>query len=185
MTIPLRRPVATLPRAMWSCPVTSSVSTSGRVALSATAAPGTVGRRHPRDFSQRRARRREPAVARRLRRRKRRGTSLSYRRGMSQTPPPQRSLVVVGGGMVAHRLVEALRDRDGGRTWSVDVFAEEPRAPYDRVALTTYFSGRHPDDLALGDPALWRDDAVRLHRGVPVTAVDRAARTVTAGGRQV
>jgi nitrite reductase (NADH) large subunit len=104
---------------------------------------------------------------------------------MSPTPSPQRSLVVIGGGMVAHRLVEALRDRDEARTWSIEVFAEEPRAPYDRVALTTYFSGRDPEDLALGDPALWRDPDVRLHRGVPVTAIDRAARTVTAGGRQV
>ena len=104
---------------------------------------------------------------------------------MTPSPAVQRSLVVVGGGMVAHRLVEALRDRDGERTWSVDVYAEEPRAPYDRVALTTYFSGRDPDDLALGNPDLWRDDDVRLHRGVPVTAIDRAARTVTAGGRQV
>lgn len=86
--------------------------------------------------------------------------------------------------MVAHRLVEALRDRDGEGRWRVDVFAEEPRAPYDRVALTTYFSGRDAADLALGDPALWRDPLVTLHRGVAVTAVDRVARAVTANGRQ-
>jgi nitrite reductase (NADH) large subunit len=93
-------------------------------------------------------------------------------------------VVVVGGGMVAHRLVEALRDRGAG--WTVEVFAEEPRAPYDRVALTTYFSGRDPADLALGDPGLWEDPAVTLHRGEQVTAVDREARTVTtAGGRTV
>lgn len=94
-------------------------------------------------------------------------------------------LVVVGGGMVAHRLVEALRDRDRDGRWVVEVFAEEPRAPYDRVALTTYFTGRDPAELTLGDPDLWHDHAVRLHRGVPVTCVDRAAHTVTAGGRTV
>ncbi len=91
----------------------------------------------------------------------------------------QRHLVVVGGGMVAHRLVEALRQRDADPTWRVTVLAEEPRAPYDRVALTTYFSGRDPDDLALGDPDLWRDPDVRLRRGTAAVAVRREDRTVT------
>jgi nitrite reductase (NADH) large subunit len=95
-------------------------------------------------------------------------------------------LVVVGGGMVAHRLVEALRDRDSAGRWQITVLAEEPRAPYDRVALTTYFSGRDPDDLALGDPALWSDPRVTLRRGEPVTGIDRVGRTVrTSTGRVV
>ncbi|PJI86773.1 nitrite reductase large subunit NirB [Luteimicrobium subarcticum] len=93
-------------------------------------------------------------------------------------------LVVVGGGMVAHRLVEALRDRDTDGTWDVTVLAEEPRAPYDRVALTSYFTGRDPEDLALGDAALWADPRVRLLRGEAVVGIDREARTVsTAAGR--
>jgi nitrite reductase (NADH) large subunit len=97
-----------------------------------------------------------------------------------------RHLVVVGGGMVAHRLVEALVDRgavaEGG--WRVTLLAEEPRAPYDRVALTSYFSGRDPDDLALDDGSLWTTPGVTLHRGEQVTGVDRDARRVTtAGGR--
>ncbi|NCT92106.1 nitrite reductase large subunit [Cellulomonas sp. APG4] len=91
-----------------------------------------------------------------------------------------RRLVVVGGGMVAHRLVEALRDRDADGAWHVTVVAEEPRAPYDRVALTSYFSGRDPADLALGTPDLWADPHVTLLRDTTVTAVDREVRTVTA-----
>jgi hypothetical protein len=65
-----------------------------------------------------------------------------------RTPPSpgKRQLVVVGGGMVAHRLVEALTARDRGEQWSVDVFAEESRPPYDRVALTSFFSGRDGQD---------------------------------------
>lgn len=96
-----------------------------------------------------------------------------------------RHLVVVGGGMVAHRLVEALRDRDADRAWRVTVLAEEPRAPYDRVALTSYFSGRHPEDLALGGPALWHDPLVRLRRGEAVTSVDRQACQVTTSRGEV
>jgi nitrite reductase (NADH) large subunit len=93
---------------------------------------------------------------------------------------PRSRLVVIGGGMVAHRLVEALRDRDSAGTWQITVLAQESRAPYDRVALTTYFAGRDPDDLALGDPALWADPLVTLRRGVTATAIDRARRQVSA-----
>ncbi|WP_413450475.1 nitrite reductase large subunit NirB [Georgenia phoenicis] len=99
-----------------------------------------------------------------------------------QTAPAGRDtrhLVVVGGGMVAQRLVEAVRDRDHAGTWRITVFAEEPRAPYDRVALTSYFSARNPEELTLGDPALWDDELVTLHHDCAVTAIDREARTVT------
>ncbi|WP_328996632.1 nitrite reductase large subunit NirB [Kribbella sp. NBC_01245] len=87
-------------------------------------------------------------------------------------------VVVVGGGMVAHRLVEALRSRDDKIAWRISVFAEEPRLPYDRVALTSYFSGRDPQDLALGEAELWDDPAVTLRKGVGVTAIDPTAKTV-------
>jgi nitrite reductase (NADH) large subunit len=93
--------------------------------------------------------------------------------------PDTRQLVVVGGGMVAQRLVEAVRDRDTAGRWSVTVLAEEPRAPYDRVALTSYFSGRPAEDLALGDGSLWADPLVRLVRGDAAVALDRENRVVT------
>lgn len=102
---------------------------------------------------------------------------------MVQTSAP-RQLVVVGGGMVARRLVDALRSRDVDGGWAVTLLCEEPRAPYDRVALTSYFTGRDPDDLALGGQELWDDPLVTLRRGVAATAVDRTGRTVsTSDGR--
>ena len=88
-------------------------------------------------------------------------------------------IVVVGGGMVAHRFVEALRSRDEHGEFSVTVCAEEPRRPYDRVALTSYFTGRHPEDLELGDRDLWDHELVTLRRDARVTGIDRDAHTVT------
>ncbi|MFC9693738.1 nitrite reductase large subunit NirB [Kribbella sp. NPDC056951] len=119
-----------------------------------------------------------------------------FRRGETEPVPARRAtmtelskarhVVVVGGGMVAHRLVEALRARDTDVQWRITVLAEEPRLPYDRVALTSYFSGRDPHDLALGDPDLWDDPAVVLRKGVQVTAIDVAAKTVsTARGESI
>ncbi|MGC5617113.1 nitrite reductase large subunit NirB [Georgenia sp. Z1491] len=90
-----------------------------------------------------------------------------------------RHVVVIGGGMVAHRFVEALRSRDEAGRWAVSVFAEEPRRPYDRVQLTSYFSGRDPRDLELGDDHLWEDERVTLRRDCAVVEIDRERRTVT------
>ena len=114
-----------------------------------------------------------------------------FRRGETEPVPSRRAtmaelnkarhVVVVGGGMVAHRLVEALRQRDTGIQYRITVLAEEPRLPYDRVALTSYFSGRDPHDLSLGDPELWEDPAVTLRKGVKVTSIDTTGRTVTTG----
>jgi len=93
------------------------------------------------------------------------------------TTPQQ--IVVVGGGMVAHRFTEAMRARDADGAYAITVLAEEPRRPYDRVALTSYFTGRHPEDLELGDPGLWEDPLVTLHRDARATEIDRAAKVVT------
>ena len=103
---------------------------------------------------------------------------------MTTTPSTQKHAVVVGGGMVARRLVDALRSRDADGAWAVTLLCEEPRAPYDRVALTSYFTGRDPEDLALGGQEIWDDPLVTLKRGVAATAIDRSARTVaTSDGR--
>ncbi|MDF2146257.1 nitrite reductase large subunit NirB [Knoellia sp. p5-6-4] len=98
---------------------------------------------------------------------------------MVQTGIAPRHLVVVGGGMVARRLIDALRARDTDGEWAVTLLCEERRAPYDRVALTSYFTGRDPEDLALGGQDIWDDPLVTIRRGVAATAVDRDARTVT------
>ncbi|MET3960693.1 nitrite reductase (NADH) large subunit [Marmoricola sp. OAE513] len=92
--------------------------------------------------------------------------------------PGSKRLSVIGGGMVAHRLVEALRDRDPDGTWAVDLYCEEIHPPYDRVALTSYFSGRSPADLVLGETDLAEDPLVTVHLGTGVTAIDPVARTL-------
>lgn len=90
-------------------------------------------------------------------------------------------LVVIGNGMVGHRLVEALRDRDTAGHWHITVVGEEPRTAYDRVALSSYFDGASAQDLSLGDLSGPRVD---VHVNERAVGVDRANRTVTtASGR--
>ena len=90
-----------------------------------------------------------------------------------------RTLVVVGHGMVGHRMVQALRERDRTGQWRVLVLAEEPRPAYDRVALSSYVDSWDPAALTLPGAELADDELVELRLGDPVTSVDRVARTVT------
>ena len=100
-------------------------------------------------------------------------TWLSQNRGM------KRRLVIVGAGMVAQRLVEAVVARGGLEKYSIDVFGEEPSPPYDRVALTSFFTAASPDELALSDGSLWATDGVTLHSGCRVSSIDPAAHNLT------
>ncbi|EME57424.1 nitrite reductase large subunit NirB [Amycolatopsis decaplanina] len=84
-----------------------------------------------------------------------------------------RKLVVVGHGMVAHRLVEAVRAEDKTGQWQVVVLAEEARPAYDRVALTSYVDTWDPASLALEGADYADDPLVELRLGDAVASVDR------------
>ncbi|GAB3014201.1 putative nitrite reductase [Nocardioides flavus (ex Wang et al. 2016)] len=89
-------------------------------------------------------------------------------------------IVVVGHGMVGHRFAQAAVERGLTETHDVLVVGEEPRAAYDRVALTSWFG--HPDGaegLSLLPGGEYDDPRVRLVLDSVVTEVDRDARTVT------
>ncbi|MBV9026152.1 MAG: nitrite reductase large subunit [Streptomycetaceae bacterium] len=92
--------------------------------------------------------------------------------------PP--TIVLIGHGMVGHRFLEALAERRVPDRARVVVLCEEPRPAYDRVQLTSYFSGRTPDELSLVAEDFMARHGIELHIGDPATSIDRAARTVTA-----
>lgn len=90
-------------------------------------------------------------------------------------------VVVVGAGMVAHRFVESLLRTEAGSP-TVTVIGEEARAPYDRVGLTSSFSGATDEDLSL-DTEILADERVRFFGDDRVVDIDRPRRTVrTASG---
>ncbi|MBT2386279.1 nitrite reductase large subunit NirB [Streptomyces sp. ISL-11] len=98
-----------------------------------------------------------------------------------------KDLVLVGHGMVGQRFLEALFEPPGaaGR-WRVTVLAEEARPAYDRVRLTSWFSGTSAEELSLCSEEFLRTHGIELLLGDPAATVDRAARTVTtAAGREL
>ena len=90
-------------------------------------------------------------------------------------------LVVIGNGMVGQRFLESL---PAAAPYSVTVLGEEPRRAYDRVQLSSFFSGKSPDELSLADAGFFEKNAIALHLSERVVAIDREARQVrTTGGR--
>ncbi|WP_326668617.1 nitrite reductase large subunit NirB [Streptomyces canus] len=104
---------------------------------------------------------------------------------MTATPGPTPTIVLVGHGMVGQRFLEALAERGMTATHRVVVLCEEPRPAYDRVALTSYFSGKTPEDLSMTDMEFIETHGIELYVGDPAVAVDREAKKVTAKSGQV
>ncbi|MCQ4211390.1 nitrite reductase large subunit NirB [Streptomyces longispororuber] len=92
----------------------------------------------------------------------------------------QPTLVLVGHGMVGQRFLEAAAERGLTGTHRVVVLCEEPRPAYDRVHLTSYFSGTTPDELSMTDPEFIDKHGIELYVGDPAVVVDRDARVVHA-----
>ena len=95
-------------------------------------------------------------------------------------------LVVVGNGMAGCRAVEELLARDGTR-YRVTIFGAEPYVNYNRIMLSPVLAGEKTfDDIVINDRAWYDDNGIALIAGDPVTAIDRAAKSVTAqSGRTV
>jgi nitrite reductase (NADH) large subunit len=102
----------------------------------------------------------------------------------------RRRLVVVGNGMVGHKLLEAMTDvqavEGGAGAWEIVTFCEEPRPAYDRVGLSSFFTGSSAADLSLVEPGFFERHGITVHLGDRVASIDPATHTVSsAAGRTV
>ncbi len=108
---------------------------------------------------------------------------------MLHTPPRISSrlrVVVVGNGLVGHRFVEELRERDPKRELAITVIGEEPRLAYDRVHLSAYFEGKSADDLAVATRERYLELAIETRLGDRAERIDRAQKLVfTSAGFRV
>ncbi len=90
----------------------------------------------------------------------------------------RRTLVVVGNGMVGHKLLEVLAERGATAEWDVVTFCEESRLAYDRVGLSSFFSGTTADDLSMVAPGFFDQLGLTVHVGDAVASIDTAAAEV-------
>ena len=91
-------------------------------------------------------------------------------------------LIVIGNGMVGQRLLEQLKP--SAATLDITVLCEESRPAYDRVHLTSYFSGKSAQELSLVEPDFFDRLGISLRLSERAVAIDRERRIVkTAGGQ--
>ena len=90
-------------------------------------------------------------------------------------------LIVIGNGMVGQRLLERLQT--GTAQLEITVLCEESRPAYDRVHLTSYFSGKSAQELSLVETGFFDRAGISLKLSERAVAIDRERRVVeTAGG---
>jgi len=87
-------------------------------------------------------------------------------------------VMVVGNGMVGQRFLEQLVSRMSGASPEVTVFCGEPRPAYDRVQLTSFFSGKSAADLSLVPAGFFEQHGIALRLGDKAVAIDRTRKLV-------
>ena len=91
----------------------------------------------------------------------------------------KKNLVIIGNGMAPGRVLDHLFDL-APDAFNVTIFNAEPRVNYDRIMLSPVLSGEKTyDDIIIHNDEWYENHGVTLHRGAPVSKIDRDAKTVT------
>ena len=93
-------------------------------------------------------------------------------------------IAVIGHGMVGHKFLEQLHDL-GIPNAEVTVLCEEPRAAYDRVHLSEFFSGKTAEDLSLVEEGFFDRSGFTLRLTTKAAAIERRDKTVTTADGEV
>ncbi|WP_334327709.1 nitrite reductase large subunit NirB [Gilliamella apicola] len=72
------------------------------------------------------------------------------------------NLVIIGNGMVGHRFVEEIIDKMQSDQFSITIFCQEPRVAYDRVHLSSYFSGFTAEALSLVREGFYEENHINI-----------------------
>jgi len=88
---------------------------------------------------------------------------------------PKTRVVVIGNGMVGQRFLEQIAGRG---EFEVTTFCEEPRPAYDRVQLTSFFSGKSAADLNLAKKEFLQKAGVTLRLNDAVQSIDPARKVL-------
>jgi nitrite reductase (NADH) large subunit len=91
----------------------------------------------------------------------------------------KKNLIVIGNGMVGHKFLELMIAKGATQKWNLITFCEEPRVAYDRVNLSSYFSGKTAADLSLVEPGLYQENGIQIHIGDKAVSINREQKTVS------
>tara|TARA_R110001583_G_scaffold51983_3_gene161715 strand:+ start:7446 stop:9182 length:1737 start_codon:yes stop_codon:yes gene_type:complete len=96
----------------------------------------------------------------------------------------KKKVIVVGNGMVGHYFIDQLSKANTNK-FDITTFSEEYRLAYNRVMLTSYFTGSSADDLALATPQAYDEQDVEYYINEEVIAIDRELKNLTTASGKV
>jgi nitrite reductase (NADH) large subunit len=91
----------------------------------------------------------------------------------------KQTLVVIGNGMVGQHFLASLVASPVKEQYHIVTFCEEPRPAYDRVHLSSFFTGTSAEELSLVEDGFFEQHDITLHLGDKAATIDRVAKTVT------
>lgn len=91
----------------------------------------------------------------------------------------QPKLVVIGNGMVGHKFLQAMVNNESNKKYEIITFCEETRLAYDRVQLSSFFSGKTADDLSMVEPGFYEENNITVYMGDRAAHIDRDKQVVT------
>jgi len=94
-------------------------------------------------------------------------------------------IVIVGNGMVGHHLVAKLVEQQAHLEKRITVIGEERFIAYDRVQLSSLFSGKSHQDLMLSSEEWYQQHGINLILGSEVTAINRSQKSILLDGDDV
>ncbi|MDP3008331.1 MAG: nitrite reductase large subunit NirB [Methylococcales bacterium] len=91
----------------------------------------------------------------------------------------KQTLVVIGNGMVGQHFLASLVASSVKEQYHIVTFCEEARPAYDRVHLSSFFTGTSAAELSLVEEGFFEQHDITLHLSDKAATIDRVAKTVT------
>jgi nitrite reductase (NADH) large subunit len=91
----------------------------------------------------------------------------------------KQTLVVIGNGMVGQSFLASLVESPIKEQYDIITFCEEPRAAYDRVHLSAFFTGTTAEELSLVEDGFFERHGITIHLGDKAATINRIDKTVT------
>ena len=97
----------------------------------------------------------------------------------------KKQVLVIGNGMSSFRFCEKLLEYDAHHEYSITVLGDELIPAYDRVSLSSLFSGKGDSDLILAESRWYNYYKIDLKLGSRAVSIDRKNKTVTTQGGKI
>ncbi|MDF7822558.1 FAD-dependent oxidoreductase [Pontiellaceae bacterium B12227] len=94
----------------------------------------------------------------------------------------KKQVVVIGNGMSSFRFCEKQLAYDAHHQYAITVLGDELIPAYDRVSLSSLFTGKSDTDLILAESRWYNYYKIQLKLGARAVSIDRENKTVTTQG---